>query len=386
MEAHHHMGLPPVGRATSEEVESLRQKIMLDRFLPAMLEAIPDYALVLNEGRQVVAANRRLIEDFGIGEMETLLGRRPGEVMGCLFSGFGPDGCGSGKRCSTCGTTKAVTESMQSGSRAVYECRLTRPWDQGAPSELEVTATPLEIDDTPLTICILKDISANKRRTVLEKVFFHDVMNTAGGIRGIATQLLEGNWEEPEQEATYKQWMVELSDRLIEEISHQRKLLAAENGDFRPDLGLVSVPKLLSEVHALYASHDIADGRHLVLRDFPDSTILSDASVLHRILGNLVKNALEATERGETVTLSGEDSAEQITFSVHNPGVMPEEIQLQLFQRSFSTKADEGRGLGTYSVKLFGERYLKGKVSFVSRAPEGTTFRFSVPKIFPKYS
>ncbi len=84
--------------------------------------------------------------------------------------------------------------------------------------------------------------------------------------------------------------------------------------------------------------------------------------------------------------MSGKESADRITFTVHNPGVMPEEVQLQLFQRSFSTKADEGRGIGTYSVKLFGERYLKGQVSFVSRAPDGTTFQLSVPKIFPKLS
>lgn len=386
METHHDTGHRNVGRVTCDTVESLRQKVMLDRFLPTMLEAIPDYALVLSEGRQVLAANRRLLEAFGIAEMEALLGKRPGDVMGCLFSEIGPGGCGTSNQCAACGTTKTVVESMQFSAQTRYECRLTRPWDQGPPLELEVTATPLAIDDSPLTLCILKDISATKRRTVLEKVFFHDVINTAGGIRGIATQLAEGNWDDPEQEAAYKQWMVELSDRLIEEISHQRKLLAAENGEFKPNLGLVSVPELLHQVHALYASHDIAEGRRLVLGNTPDSTILSDASILRRILGNLVKNALEATDRGGTVTISGAESADRITFVVHNPGVMPDEVQLQLFQRSFSTKADEGRGIGTYSVKLFGERYLKGQVSFASRAPEGTTFQLSVPKIFPKLS
>ena len=31
-----------------------------------------------------------------------------------------------------------------------------------------------------------------------------------------------------------------------------------------------------------------------------------------------------------------------------------------------------GRGLGTYSMKLFGERYLGGRVSVSSQSPEGT--------------
>ena len=65
---------------------------------------------------------------------------------------------------------------------------------------------------------------------------------------------------------------------------------------------------------------------------------------------------------------------------VSNPEIMPQEVQFQIFQRSFSTKGEVGRGIGTYSMKLFGERYLGGKVDFVSYSPEGTTFRLSLPK------
>ncbi len=57
---------------------------------------------------------------------------------------------------------------------------------------------------------------------------------------------------------------------------------------------------------------------------------------------------------------------------------MPREVQLQIFQRSFSTKG-LGRGLGTYSVRLLTERYLKGSVSFTSSAEFGTTFRVRCP-------
>jgi signal transduction histidine kinase len=57
---------------------------------------------------------------------------------------------------------------------------------------------------------------------------------------------------------------------------------------------------------------------------------------------------------------------------------MPRHVQQQLFQRSFSTKGG-GRGLGTYSIKLLSERYLKGDVSFVSSQAEGTTFTVRFP-------
>jgi sensor histidine kinase regulating citrate/malate metabolism len=56
---------------------------------------------------------------------------------------------------------------------------------------------------------------------------------------------------------------------------------------------------------------------------------------------------------------------------------------MQLFQRSFSTKGN-GRGIGTYSIKLLTENYLKGKVSFFSNEEEGTVFSIELNKLFPK--
>ena len=74
---------------------------------------------------------------------------------------------------------------------------------------------------------------------------------------------------------------------------------------------------------------------------------------------------------------------DEVLFSVHNEQVMPEDVQIQIFQRSFTTKGQPGRGVGTYSMKLFGERYLGGRVSFVSRTPDGTTFTLVLPKRNP---
>ena len=52
-------------------------------------------------------------------------------------------------------------------------------------------------------------------------------------------------------------------------------------------------------------------------------------------------------------------------ISVQNDRAMSNEVKYQIFQKSFSTKGN-GRGLGTFSIKLLTERYLKGSVSFES--------------------
>jgi len=69
-----------------------------------------------------------------------------------------------------------------------------------------------------------------------------------------------------------------------------------------------------------------------------------------------------------------------VSFHVWNQGEIPEGIALRVFQRYFSTKHGTGRGLGTYSMKLLGERYLGGRVVFTTEAAAGTTFRCNLPR------
>ena len=290
-------------------------------------------------------------------------------------------GCGTGEHCSTCGAVFTVIRSADTRGRITSECRLTINSDNPVALDLQVVATPLAIDGEQLTLCILRDISMEKRRLVLERVFFHDVLNTVGGIHGVASLLAEKDNLEADREVEYRQWMISLTERLMDEIQHQRKLLAAERGEFKPILGMVKVSEILQDVHTLYLNHGVSEHRQLLLTSVPDCQIVSDGALLRKILGNLVKNALEATPRGGTITIAGAYDDDTVSFTVHNPTVMPREVQLQLFQRSFSTKG-EGRGIGTYSIRLFGERYLKGKIDFSSREPDGTTFTFTIPKHF----
>ena len=103
-----------------------------------------------------------------------------------------------------------------------------------------------------------------------------------------------------------------------------------------------------------------------------------DELLLSRILGNMLKNALESSVQNSRIKIGCILLDNKIRFFVNNAGYIPQDIQNQIFQRSFSTKG-KGRGLGTYSMKLLTERYLKGKVFFISSEKEGTTFYAEFP-------
>jgi len=355
----------------------------LDAYLSEILEAIPDMVLVLDAQRQAIAANRQALSTLGKSE-DLLVGRRPGDILGCVGVAESPDGCGTGARCGLCGAVQAIRACQLSGETSSREARILVGGVDVAALDLLVTASPATVGCTPLTICILRDISDQKRRAILESLFFHDVLNTAGGISGLAGILADTSRTlPPAREQDCRQGMARLSRRLIEEIIHQRDLLAAERGAFEPRMEEIDLATVLREVRELYSGHPVAQKRFLELGEEAASTIRSDGTILRRVLGNLVKNALEATAEGGTVRISSRDLGDRVAFEVNNPGVMPREVQLQIFQRSFSTKADRGRGIGTYSVKLFVERYLKGTVGFVSAEPGGTTFSVTLPKSPP---
>ncbi|MCP5062827.1 MAG: HAMP domain-containing histidine kinase [Ignavibacteriae bacterium] len=136
---------------------------------------------------------------------------------------------------------------------------------------------------------------------------------------------------------------------------------------------------ILEEVLLLYEKHILTEGKELIIESgCPDIIIETDRTILRRVLGNLTKNALEACHEGETVSISCSEDDSKVTFSVKNPNYIPRNIQLQIFQRSFSTKG-KGRGIGTYSVKLLTEKYLNGSVNFESSKIDGTKFMVTYP-------
>jgi signal transduction histidine kinase len=166
---------------------------------------------------------------------------------------------------------------------------------------------------------------------------------------------------------------------LVEEIRSQRELLAAENNELvvNPILPLATVLEM-GFTHRNTPSARARDTLHQGC----ETIFNSDERLLGRVVGNLVKNALEASPVGGTVTLGCSVKGKEISFWCNNSGVIPRETQLQIFHRSFSTK-EPGRGIGTYSVKILTERYLKGRVAFASNADDGTTFTVTYPLDIP---
>lgn len=366
----------PGKRSDVGQIMAAHQSILQADVVQSLIHSMQDLVLILNEHRQIVAVNKSLLNAMGIQDADQLLGKRPGEAMGCYNASVGPNGCGTAEVCSVCGAVLTILASQEQHKQVSGDCRITLEKNGGTALDLSVMATPIDLAGHHLTIFTLRDVSADHRRQTLERVFFHDILNTAGGIRGIAMLLNEEL--SPKKQVEFKQWMVGLSDTLIEDINHQRQLMAAERGDYQPVMAETDLTDLLQELTCLYEHHERTPNRTTHLGEHTPCTITTDRSILRRIVGNMILNALEASPSGGTVSINAQQHGERVRIEVINQGEIPRKTQLQLFKRSFSTKGASGRGIGTYSIKLFGERYLGGQVGFNS-ADGQTCFYIELP-------
>ncbi|MCC6642621.1 MAG: PAS domain-containing protein [Deltaproteobacteria bacterium] len=368
----------PAERADPATLEAQRAMIASEPLVREMLEAFPEPAVILNAERQILVANRKMQEMLG-REEERMAGCRIGEVLRCEHADDEPNGCGTTRFCRNCGAAKAMVRFGATGRAAVDECRIVRDPASRLPAlDLRVWASPLAVRGERFAIFAVRDTSDEKRRAVLERIFFHDVLNAAGGLQGLIGLLLEA---EPDEREEFGNMARLLSEQIVEEIGAQRDLVAAEGGELEPELREVDAAKLLEYLVAVHERQPIAAARHIRITATEGATlILTDEVILRRVLGNLVKNALEASTAGETVSLAFRNEG-ALEFRVHNDAVMPDVVRDQIFQRSFTTKPGGGRGIGTYSIKLLTERYLGGSVSFTTSAKGGTTFTVSLPGV-----
>jgi hypothetical protein len=350
--------------------------------LRILLDACPYGTMLLDQDRRLVFANRAFAELCGFPDSADMLGMRPGEALQCLHSTESPDGCGASDFCTECGGLASMQSALK-GIRQSRDCRMVRRVGNLEDYlDLVVSASPCSIDGKPYLFCTVLDVSGEKRRQVLERLFFHDVLDTAAAVQGLATVL--GATVPPGKASHCADLISTAAARLVNEVRSQRELVAAERGELSVGQGLVECREFLVRLAAEYRTHDFARGRSIeVDRNTEQASIVTDPELLHRIAANMVKNALEASEPGEMVTMGCRAFAGGVELWVHNRAVMPREVQLQLFYRSFSTKGS-GRGLGTYSIKLFTERYLGGTVTFRSQEPEGTTFYVRLPRTLPQ--
>jgi signal transduction histidine kinase len=242
---------------------------------------------------------------------------------------------------------------------------------------VRVNFAPIILDDGIKNggVGIFEDITERKQ---IERIFFHDIMNTAGSLMNYSEML-----EDEDMNINEKKEMIQvfgsLAKRIVNEISTHRHLLTSGKNEIKLNIKKIRSGTFLEGMLDFFNHSYLLDTKKVIIcKDSINIEFETDETILGRIIGNMIKNSIEASSVSDEIILKCSQKNNMINFSVHNSAVMPEEIQKQLFTRSVSTKG-AGRGLGIYSMKYLTETYLHGSISFTSAKEKGTTFIVSYP-------
>jgi K+-sensing histidine kinase KdpD len=372
----------PALRSTKEQILKESELVGSQKFFKEIFGSLTGIGAVIDRNRQIVYVNDDFLDLLGIKTLEPILGKRPGEVVSCMHSTEQPSGCGTSEACKYCGAVNAIIKSQKSGLKTIRETRISAKVDGVNKSwDLNISSTPITLSGQVFYVLMLQDISDEKRRAALERIFFHDLLNSAGGLNALLTILKEGTTAEEERE------LITLSEEtsrdILEEILLHRQLRAAEKGDLQVKIEPVNSIELLDSAIGKISSHEVGKKKSIVIDDHSANVDFeTDRLLFQRVIINLLKNALEATPKDGTVTAGVKCNGDEVILWVKNDALIPKDVQMQLFQRSFSTKG-VNRGIGTYSIRLLSENYLKGKITFVSNEAERTIFAVEVKRKFP---
>ncbi|MEI8073460.1 MAG: HAMP domain-containing sensor histidine kinase [Bacteroidota bacterium] len=369
----------PARRASTESFEADYNLLNDSEWLTSFINTMPEVVAILNKERQIVFGNKELLNLINITDLKSLIGKRPGEALNCVNSAEHEAGCGTCEKCRYCGAVKSILESQSSLQKVTKDCRITiEVKGKHEYLDLMVTTAPFFYQDHLYFILSIEDISDKNRRAMLEKIFYHDILNIVGSLNGVS-ELLVRSQKDEETAGKYIGIVNNLSKELLDEILSQRVMVFAEEGDLVAVLEVVNTIDIINEVATYLSHHTVCSNRNIEIQKLAYSGLINtDPMLLKRVIINMTKNALEATPKAGVVYLNCILENDSILFTVQNPGEMHANVKAQVFQRSFTTKG-KGRGLGTYSIKLLTEQYLKGTVGFTSTEENGTAFFVNLP-------
>jgi signal transduction histidine kinase len=191
----------------------------------------------------------------------------------------------------------------------------------------------------------------------------HEIRNPLGSIELYAS-MMEGEFAE----------QIVRSVRLL---NHSVTNILQFGRPIVPDPKSMTVASLFDGIRA--AVQPLADQKKikLLVACEKDSELVADYELLHRMLLNLVLNALRETPTSGTIALSAVRESQGVKLTVEDTGPgIPESMRARIFDPTFSTRRD-GNGLGLFIVKRIVDSHL-GTIELES-ADTGTRFIITLP-------
>jgi signal transduction histidine kinase len=348
-----------------------------ERFLQALIDAIPDGVRVLAEDYTVVKTNAAFAAQQGLD---------PAAIVGkpCYVSSHG--------RTEPCAPTLVTCPLHEIGKgKSALTCRAHHVSGTGADIPVEISAAPLVLDTGSgrqrLVIEVIRDLGHEMRISQEQRLsaigllaagVAHEIRNPLTsvhlGFASINREISEGRVANV---AEYLKLIEAEIERCIDVTSRLLKLSAP--AESLPELVTVSVA--VTEVLSLLRAEAQKGGVEVVI-DVPSSLrIIASDGELRMVVFNLSQNALHAMPKGGRLEVRGAlvGANVQLTFSDTGVGIAADDLQ-RIFDPFWSRRADnvQGTGLGLSICREI-VKHHKGTIEVRSTLGAGTRFIVTLP-------
>lgn len=268
---------------------------------------------------------------------------------------------------------------------------------------VEISPCKIEIDGELCILGIFRDISERKKNDeALNKAkleaeesnrvkdaflrnMSHEIRTPLNGILGFSELLLKPDIDE-QRRIHYVQTVIRSGKQLLSILTDILEIASAERGELYPDINELELNDMLEDLYAFLqlqvSEKPIMPDLQLGLNN-KQSRILSDRSILYRVLTILINNALKFTEKG-FIRFGYVEENGYLHFFVKDTGPgIPVELHEKVFE-SFRqvemdmTRQHGGAGLGLSISKKLVE-LLGGNIWLESCKGAGTAFHFTIP-------
>lgn len=345
------------------------------RYAQNIIETIREPLLVLNADLKVLSANRSFYTIFKVNQGETVgsyiydLGNRQWDIPGLrvLLENILPQ--------NTYFDDFEVEHDFSTIGHKIMMLNARQVHNE----ELGKRMILLAIED----ITGLRKLE-RERRNILS-MFAHDMRNPLVASEGFLSRIISGKAGAlTEEQENYGEIIRDELNRVSQLISDFLNFSKFEAREYTPSLAPFNVH---TEIKKNIETEEIAAGKKQITisLELPDTAIPmvnADAAMIHRVIRNLLDNAIKYTDSGGAVTVTVTDRGNEILVSVKDTGTgIPGDLLPYIFDAFYRVRRDsKGSGLGLSIAKTIIESH-GGRIWVESTPAKGSVFSFTLPKL-----
>jgi two-component system phosphate regulon sensor histidine kinase PhoR len=343
-------------------------------FYRFIIDSIPSAVLTVNADLKITGFNPWAEKITGYSKKEAL-GQYCGEIL-------------KGAMC----LAHCPLRTVLKGHRPVslVETTIVNKWGETIPVRMNTAGLFDDNDHLIGGVESFQDISRLKslerEKDNLISMFAHDMKSSLTIIGGFVLRLLKKARQiDEEKQKKYLGIIKNESSKLESLINEFLEFSRLQTGRLILNFSTTSLDKELMELSDSYQVKASQSGLKLELKNEEELSIIeADATQLRRVFTNLLDNATKFSKEKGTITITTQETAEDVIVKVKDEGIGIERNELPYifdsFHRGKGTEKKEGFGLGLAAVKAIVEGH-GGRVIVKSELGKGSVFTVVLPKV-----